>query len=64
MNKKLLIISILHLRVFSRSNSDCYSAGYPSVPGVIGNGMDLVELITGKSVRKKIKAPESLATVE
>lgn len=27
------------------------SAGYPSVPGVIGNGMDVVELITGQSVR-------------
>jgi all-trans-retinol 13,14-reductase len=27
------------------------SAGYPSVPGVIGNAMDLVELITGQSVR-------------
>lgn len=27
------------------------SAGYPSVPGVIGNGMDVVELITGESIR-------------
>jgi all-trans-retinol 13,14-reductase len=27
------------------------SAGYPSVPGVIGNGMDVIELLTGKSVR-------------
>ena len=26
------------------------SAGYPSVPGVIGNGMSLVELLTGQSV--------------
>ena len=26
------------------------SAGYPSVPGVIGNGMDVAELITGRSV--------------
>ncbi len=26
------------------------SAGYPSVPGVIGNGMDVVELMTGRSV--------------
>ncbi len=26
------------------------SAGYPSVPGVIGNGMDVTELITGQSV--------------
>lgn len=25
------------------------SAGYPSVPGVIGNGMDVVELLTGHS---------------
>jgi all-trans-retinol 13,14-reductase len=29
------------------------SAGYPSVPGVIGNGMDVVELITGRSVWKQ-----------
>ncbi|MBD2296060.1 NAD(P)/FAD-dependent oxidoreductase [Anabaena sphaerica FACHB-251] len=28
------------------------SAGYPSVPGVIGNGMDVVELLTGESVRQ------------
>ena len=27
------------------------SAGYPSVPGVISNGMDVVELLTGKSIR-------------
>jgi all-trans-retinol 13,14-reductase len=26
------------------------SAGYPSVPGVIGNGMDVAELLTGRSV--------------
>lgn len=26
------------------------SAGYPSVPGVIGNGMDVVELLAGQSV--------------
>jgi all-trans-retinol 13,14-reductase len=26
------------------------TAGYPSVPGVIGNGMDVVELLTGQSV--------------
>jgi all-trans-retinol 13,14-reductase len=31
------------------------SAGYPSVPGVIGNGMDVVELLTGRSVRHKPK---------
>jgi all-trans-retinol 13,14-reductase len=28
------------------------SAGYPSVPGVIGNGMDVAELLTGQSVRE------------
>ncbi|NDJ15786.1 phytoene desaturase family protein [Myxacorys almedinensis] len=28
------------------------SAGYPSVPGVIGNGMDVVEMLTGQSVWK------------
>jgi len=28
------------------------SAGYPSVPGVISNGMDLVEMITGESIRQ------------
>lgn len=28
------------------------SAGYPSVPGVIGNGMDVAELLTGRSVRQ------------
>lgn len=36
------------------------SAGYPSVPGVIGNVMDVVELITGDSVRKTSKTPEGL----
>lgn len=34
------------------------SAGYPSVPGVISNGMDVVEIITGKSVRPRTKASE------
>ncbi|HEY9604934.1 MAG TPA: NAD(P)/FAD-dependent oxidoreductase, partial [Allocoleopsis sp.] len=34
------------------------SAGYPSVPGVIGNGMDVVELITGQSVWEKSPKPE------
>ncbi|WP_088889177.1 phytoene desaturase family protein [Leptolyngbya ohadii] len=34
------------------------SAGYPSVPGVIGNGMDVVEMITGESVRHARKSPE------
>jgi all-trans-retinol 13,14-reductase len=28
------------------------TAGYPSVPGVIGNGMDVVELMTGRTVRR------------
>jgi all-trans-retinol 13,14-reductase len=28
------------------------SAGYPSVPGVIGNGMDVAELLTGVSIRE------------
>ena len=40
------------------------SAGYPSVPGVIGNGMNVVELITGKTVRRKNKASERLLAVE
>ena len=31
------------------------SAGYPSVPGVISNGMDVVELITGQSIRRNAK---------
>jgi all-trans-retinol 13,14-reductase len=33
------------------------SAGYPSVPGVIGNGMDVAELITGQSIWRKAKTP-------
>lgn len=32
------------------------SAGYPSVPGVIGNGMDVVELITGQSIRSRAES--------
>ncbi|BAY70243.1 phytoene desaturase family protein [Anabaena sp. FACHB-709] len=36
------------------------SAGYPSIPGVIGNGMDVVELLTGQSVRQKYNAPQGL----
>ncbi len=32
------------------------SAGYPSVPGVIGNGMDVVALITGQSIRVRNKS--------
>ena len=34
------------------------SAGYPSVPGVIGNGMDVAELVTGQSVWDRAKSPE------
>ncbi len=33
------------------------SAGYPSVPGVIGNGMDVVELMTGQSAWRKSLQP-------
>jgi phytoene dehydrogenase-like protein len=40
------------------------TAGYPSVPGVISNGMDLVELITKQSVRQKTDIPKPLITVE
>lgn len=29
------------------------TAGYPSVPGVIGNGMDVAELLTGQSIRQQ-----------
>ncbi len=36
------------------------SAGYPSVPGVIGNGMDVVELISGQPIRFRTKIPELL----
>jgi phytoene dehydrogenase-like protein len=36
------------------------SAGYPSVPGVIGNGMDVVELVTGRSVWKGATPSRSL----
>ncbi|QLE55991.1 NAD(P)/FAD-dependent oxidoreductase [Nostoc sp. TCL26-01] len=39
------------------------SAGYPGVPGVIGNGMNVVELMTGKSVRQKIAAPQPLVAL-
>ncbi|MGF1481792.1 MAG: phytoene desaturase family protein [Cyanophyceae cyanobacterium] len=35
------------------------SAGYPSVPGVIGNGMDVAELLTGESIRQQ---PELIAS--
>jgi all-trans-retinol 13,14-reductase len=39
------------------------SAGYPSVPGVIGNGMDVVELLTGRSVWKQQDSANQLVTV-
>jgi all-trans-retinol 13,14-reductase len=42
------------------------TAGYPSVPGVIGNGMNVVELITGQPIRAggdRAAAPRPLATV-
>ena len=29
------------------------TAGYPSVPGVIGNGMDVAELLTGEKIRRR-----------
>lgn len=34
------------------------SAGYPSVPGVISNGMDVVELITGERIGPIDRQPE------
>ncbi len=36
------------------------SAGYPSVPGVIGNGMDVAELMTGRSVRNSKECSQQL----
>ncbi|MBD2361417.1 NAD(P)/FAD-dependent oxidoreductase [Anabaena minutissima FACHB-250] len=36
------------------------SAGYPSIPSVIGNGMDVVELLTGESVRRKVNTLKPL----
>lgn len=33
------------------------TAGYPSVPGVISNGMDVVEMLTGESVRNSQSVP-------
>ncbi|MBE9179436.1 NAD(P)/FAD-dependent oxidoreductase [Oculatella sp. LEGE 06141] len=38
------------------------SAGYPSVPGVIGNGMDVVQLLTGRSIRKKQEPKQLVGT--
>lgn len=38
------------------------SAGYPSVPGVIGNGMDVVELLTGQAIRSQAAAPARVAS--
>ncbi|MEO1134280.1 MAG: NAD(P)/FAD-dependent oxidoreductase, partial [Cyanobacteria bacterium J06639_1] len=40
------------------------SAGYPSIPGVISNGMDLVEFVTGISVRNAEIHPEPLAVAK
>lgn len=40
------------------------SAGYPSVPGVISNGMNVVELLTGESVRRRANTPQALALVK
>jgi phytoene dehydrogenase-like protein len=40
------------------------SAGYPSVPGVIGNGMDVVELITGESVWKQAEDIQVLSNAK
>ncbi|WP_445633979.1 NAD(P)/FAD-dependent oxidoreductase [Nostoc sp. DSM 114161] len=39
------------------------SAGYPSVPGVIGNGMDVVEMLTGRSPRQKLEITQPLVGV-
>ncbi|MFN6559289.1 MAG: phytoene desaturase family protein [Nostoc sp. ChiSLP01] len=39
------------------------SAGYPSVPGVIGNGMDVVELLTGRSPHQKLEISQPLVGV-
>ncbi|MDJ0774559.1 MAG: NAD(P)/FAD-dependent oxidoreductase [Mastigocoleus sp. MO_167.B18] len=36
------------------------SAGYPSVPGVIGNAMDVVELMTGQFVWGQVKANKAV----
>lgn len=40
------------------------TAGYPSVPGVIGNGMDVVELITGQPVRRNQEISRTLVAVD
>jgi all-trans-retinol 13,14-reductase len=37
------------------------TAGSPSVPGAIGNGMDVAELLTGKAIRHRKQVPELLA---
>ena len=34
------------------------TAGYPSVPGVIGNGMDVAELLTGDKIRRRSPVSE------
>ncbi|MEB3337166.1 MAG: NAD(P)/FAD-dependent oxidoreductase, partial [Leptolyngbyaceae bacterium] len=33
------------------------SAGYPGIPGVIGNGMDVAEMITQQSIRTRLPTP-------
>ena len=38
------------------------TAGYPGVPGVISNGMNVAELVTGKSIRHRNQAPEPHAS--
>lgn len=38
------------------------SAGYPSVPGVIGNGMDVTELLTGQSIWNATPASKQLVS--
>lgn len=35
------------------------TAGYPSVPGVIGNGMEVAELLTGQTIRQRSAQPEA-----
>lgn len=37
------------------------SAGYPSVPGVIGNGMDVAELLTQQSVWRRTRSKQQVA---
>ncbi|KAB1990374.1 hypothetical protein, partial [Haemophilus parainfluenzae] len=37
------------------------SAGYPSVPGVIGNGMNVAELLTGTRIRQPVAAAVAMS---